>query len=112
MPCGTDRSDPVQMLKIKPVLPGAITEKELVRLRRTTIAARPTSTLLASFATCSGDSRIVVMLFLFFLMRSAGPEVGHIDRGEGSARWTGELPDEIPFKRPLKRPQQKQNPGD
>ncbi len=27
MPCGTDRSDPVQMLKITPVLPGAITEK-------------------------------------------------------------------------------------
>ena len=29
MPCGTDRSDPVQILKITPVFPGAITEKEL-----------------------------------------------------------------------------------
>jgi hypothetical protein len=100
------------MLKITPVLPGAITEKELVRLTRTTTAARPTSTLLAIFATCSGDSRIVVMLFLFFLMRSAGPEVRHINRGEVSARWTGELPDEIAFQPPLKRSQQKIDPGD
>jgi hypothetical protein len=112
MPCGTDRSDPVQMLKITPVLPGAITEKELVRLRRTTIAARPTSTLLAIFATCSGDSRIVVMLFIFFLRVSAGPEVRHINRGEVSARWTGELPEEITFQPPLKGSQQKIDPGD
>jgi len=30
MPCGTERSEPVQILKITPVLPGAMTEKELV----------------------------------------------------------------------------------
>jgi hypothetical protein len=52
------------------------------------------------------------MLFIFFLRVSAGPEVRHINRGEVSARWTGELPDEIPFQPPLERSQQKIDPSD
>ncbi len=61
MPCGTDRSDPVQMLKITPVFPGAITVNELIRLARTTTATTPVRTLLISLAACSGESRTVFM---------------------------------------------------
>src|ERR1700681_3971233 len=61
MPCGTDRSDPVQILKITPVFPGAITEKELIRLTRTTTTTRPVRTLLATLAKYSGESRTVFM---------------------------------------------------
>jgi hypothetical protein len=59
IPCGTDRSEPVQILKITPVFPGAITENELITLARTMTAKTPVSTLLASLANCSGESRTV-----------------------------------------------------
>src|ERR1700722_15550007 len=77
MPWGTDRSDPVQILKITPVFPGAITENELIRLTRTTPATMPVSTLLVILANCSGESRTVFMAFLF--ARGVGRELNHID---------------------------------
>ena len=64
MPCGTDRSDPVQMLKITPVLPGAITEKELVRPASTTTATTAVKILLVSLAKFSGESSTVFIVVL------------------------------------------------
>jgi hypothetical protein len=61
IPCGTDRSEPVQILKITPVFPGAITENELIRLARTITAKTPVTTLLTSLASCSGESRTVLI---------------------------------------------------
>ena len=39
MPCGTERSDPVQMLKMTPVFPGAITENEYAEAKRKLLGA-------------------------------------------------------------------------
>src|SRR3954465_10338938 len=109
MPCGTERSEPVQMLKITPVLPGAMTENELITLNSTTIAPRPTASLLVIFARCSGDSRIDVMFFVCFLVRSTGPELRHVDDGHVVvciAGIAGKLRQEIAFEAPLQRAQQ------
>src|SRR2546423_14135155 len=73
MPCGTERSDPVQMLKITPVFPGAITVNELIRLARTITATRAVKILLAILAISSGESRMVLM----------GVLLGQRVRGEG-----------------------------
>ena len=61
MPCGTDRSDPVQMLKITPVFPGAMTVKELIRLARIDDRHETCDNLADLLATCSGESRTVFM---------------------------------------------------
>src|SRR5216684_2208278 len=106
MPCGTDRSDPVQMLKITPVLPGAMMENELITPTRTITATRPVSTLLVSLASCSGESKAVLMIF--FLVRGVGREVRHVNRGPMAARMMREEFTDEKFLQPaLKRPEKK-----
>src|SRR5215471_21714042 len=107
MPCGTERSEPVQILKITPVLPGAMTEKELVRLTRRTTAARPTSTLLVREARRSRLSRIVVMGVMFLPVCSMYTEIRHVDGWQVSARPPGQLAEQIALQSPLNGAEQK-----
>src|ERR1700716_2946718 len=102
IPCGTDRSDPVQILKMTPVLPGAITENELIRPARTTSATTAVRILLAALANCSGESRTVFMVVFLVGMQRMRCEVGHIDdrSAEMSAR-TNEFPEQIDFEAAL-----------
>src|SRR5437667_7423008 len=49
-------------------------------------------------------------LLIFFLMRSAGPEVRYINRGQMSARLANKLAEKKPFQPPLQGTQKEVNP--
>src|SRR5471032_2303653 len=84
MPCGTERSDPVQMLKMTPVLPGAITENELITLTRTMTATNAVSTLLVVLARSSAESMLMWRVVL--PAGSMGREVAHVNRRRNRVR--------------------------
>src|SRR5689334_23247761 len=111
MPCGTVRREPVQILKITPVLPGAITEKEPITLTRTITAARPVRTLLVILASCSGESRMVLMCVVFLLGCVVGRELGHVDHVRAPVRPPArECAQEAAFEPPLERAEQEVDP--
>src|SRR5205085_2560940 len=78
IPCGTERSEPVQMLKITPVFPGAMTENELTRPASTTTATAAVAILLISRARSSGELTTVFIVVLPVCRMAA--VVGDIDQ--------------------------------